>query len=132
MNFRNPGTGSRGGRRKDLGIYLRSSWESNYARYLNLAVERGYITSWRYEPIEFQFHRINKGTRFYTPDFEVKSPFEGTEYHEVKGYLTPKAKTQLNRMKRYYPNVRVKLIGKKEYKEIKEKFSQFIPEWEDD
>src|SRR5262245_10205744 len=38
-----------GGRRPDLDDrYFRSSWEANYARYLNLLVKQGQIVSWEY------------------------------------------------------------------------------------
>lgn len=121
---------SNSGTRKDLGIYVRSTWEANYARYLNLAIERNYIRAWKYEVDEFQFHKIKKGTRFYRPDFKVWRINDPVEYHEVKGYMTQKSRTQLNRMRIYYPNVKIKLIDKAAYKEVDRKFSRFIPRWE--
>ena len=52
---------SRGGIRKDLGIYVRSSWEANYARYLNFLKKSGAILRWEFEPTEFEFTKINAG-----------------------------------------------------------------------
>src|SRR5215471_1288173 len=67
-----------GGRRKDLDDrYFRSSWEANYARYLNFLKSRGEIHDWQYESNTFWFHKIKRGTRSYTPDFKVWQTPEG-------------------------------------------------------
>ncbi len=106
---------AKGGKRPDLdNRYFRSSWEANYARYLNLLVSQIEIVAWEYEPDTFEFHNIKRGTRFYKPDFKVylfPFPDGGYEYHEVKGYMTPKSKTQLKRMAKYYPNEKIVIIG---------------------
>lgn len=47
-------------------------------------------------------------------------------YHEVKGWMDPKSKTKLKRMKLYYPEIKIKLIEKKQYNEIKTKLSGII------
>jgi len=124
------GKRSRGGIRKDLGIYVRSPWEANICRYLNLLKSYGSIVSWEYEPHVFEFKKIKRGTREYRPDFRVEYPDGHTEWHEVKGWLDPKSKTQLKRMKKYYPNEIVKLIDSSVYEAIKKNFAKHIPEWE--
>lgn len=100
------------GFRKDLGIYVRSIWEANYARYLTELVRAGQVLSWEYEPRVFEFERIRRGTRSYTPDFLVQFNNGHHEWHEVKGWLDPKSKTKLKRMARYYPGETVVLIDK--------------------
>lgn len=120
---------AKGGKRKDLGIYVRSSWEANYARYLNLLVKLRQIEKWDYEPDTFHFDKIKRGTRFYTPDFKVTENNGNIIYHEVKGYMSPKSKTQLKRMAKYYPEVNLIIIGNKEMKNLKSKLGNLIA-WE--
>jgi len=121
---------TRSGKRDDLGgLFVRSSWEANYARVLNLRVSNGDIARWEYEPDRFEFP-IKRGTRSYTPDFKVWL-LDGTyEYHEVKGWMDPKSKTRLKRMAKYYPNETLILIGAKEYRKIRDVLALSIDEWE--
>ncbi len=105
-------TRTKGGRREDIGIFVRSSWEANYARYLNMLKANGDILQWEYEAEAFEFKRIKKGTRSYRPDFKIWFPDGHIEYHEVKGWLMPKAKTALKRMAKYYPEVKLIIIDK--------------------
>lgn len=135
---------SKQGKRKDLNdTYFRSSWEANYARYLNLIGVK-----WEYEPKTFIFEKIKRGTRSYTPDFYLT---EEDKWIEIKGWFSSKDKTKLKRFKKYYPEEFKKLIlviqnpykGKQAivanelgiksiegYKEIKDKFSGLIDKWE--
>lgn len=92
-------------------FYFRSKWEANYALYLDFLKKQGTIKGWRYEPKIFEFP-VQHGTTRYLPDFEVTNPDGSVEYHEVKGYLTGKAKVQLNRMKKFYPQVKLILVDK--------------------
>lgn len=119
-----------GGRREDLGIYVRSAWEANWARYLNWLAEQGEIARWEYEPDEFAFP-VKRGTRFYTPDFKVYSPAGGYEYHEVKGWMDSKSKTALRRMTKYHPDVRVTVIDAEVYYSVKAQVASLIRFWED-
>lgn len=125
------GASTHGGKRADLGIYVRSTWEANYARYLNWLCERGEISKWEYEAEEFEFEKIKRGTRYYLPDFKVTNKDGTLEYHEVKGYMTAQARTALNRMARYFPEVRIILIDGPIYKDIRNKIGRLIPHWED-
>ncbi len=122
-------TKHRSGKREDLGIYVRSSWEANYARYLNFLLSFNKILKWEYEVDTFWFDNIKKGTRAYTPDFKVYELNGDIVYHEVKGYMTPKSKTALKRMAKYHPNIKIILICKKEYSAIA-KWAKFILNWE--
>lgn len=118
----------KGGKRKDLGIYVRSAWEANYARYLIWMKEVGDIKDWKYEPETFSFP-VKRGTRFYTPDFKVWEIDGRITYHEVKGYMTQKGRTALKRMAKYHPEIVIILIDKNYYKSISQ-FRRMIPGWE--
>jgi len=119
------------GKREDLdGLFVRSSWEANYARYLNWLVDVGEINKWEYESDVFWFHKIKRGTRSYTPDFKVFLKNGDIEYHEVKGWMDPKSKTKLKRMEKYYPNIKIVLIDKKAYYSLQRDVKNFIDNWE--
>ncbi len=109
--------------------YCRSGWEKNYAAYLDWLVSLGEIKEWAYEEDEFEFHNILRGTRFYKPDFKIWGLDGNVEYHEVKGYWTAKAKTQVKRFRKYYPEEKLVIIDAEAYKAIAEK-SALIPRWE--
>ena len=134
MARRHPSTiRSRGkaGYREDLGaIYFRSLWEANYARYLNLLKSRGDIFYWEYEPDTFWFEAIRRGVRSYKPDFKVWDTEESEPYYiEIKGYMDAKSKTKLNRMRIYYPKVKLLLVTEKEYRGLRD-VAALIPNWE--
>lgn len=122
--------GTKSGKREDIGIYVRSSWEANYARYLNWLLKNKQIIGWEYEKETFEFVGIKRGTRFYTPDFKVQVSDGVFEYHEVKGWMHPKGKTALSRMKKYHPNINIVLIQKAEYQAIARSVKGMIPSWE--
>jgi hypothetical protein len=83
------------GRRKDLGCFFRSSWEANFARYLNYK-----NIKWTYEPKVFIFPGVKKGTISYAPDFYLP---DLDLWVEIKGQLIPQARTALSRMKKFFP-----------------------------
>lgn len=119
------------GKREDLNnLFVRSSWEANYARYLNWLVGLGEIKSWEYEPEEFEFKTIKKGNRFYIPDFKVTNNDGSIEYHEVKGYMDADSKTKLNRMAKYYPDIKIVLIDSPVYRALHKQLKNLIPNWE--
>lgn len=120
----------KGGMRDDLGIYVRSAWEANYARYLNWLVSIGEIKEWQYEPDTFEFTGVKKGTRFYTPDFKITNLDNSIEYHEVKGYMDSRSKTKLKRMAKYYPGIKLIVIDGKAYSALAKDVKRLIPEWE--
>lgn len=118
------------GTREDLGLFVRSSWEANYARYLNWLIEQGEIEKWEYEVDTFEFEPIKRGTRFYTPDFKIFNNDGSVEYHEVKGYMDSKSKTKLKRMAKYYPDIEIVLIDKDVYYSIASQCKNLIENWE--
>ena len=143
---------ARGGCREDLKQYLRSKMEANIARYYT------YIdVNWFYEPREYKFEKIKRGTRYYKPDFYLAAPKR--LLIEVKGWFRPEDKTKLRRFKKYYPEefIRLRFIIPDKYsrskangemikflcddlgidfndiisyKEIEEKLGKLIPNWE--
>lgn len=120
---------SKSGIRADLGIYVRSSWEANVARYLKWLKANGSIKDWEYEPDTFWFEGIKRGTRSYTPDFKITENDGAIVYWEVKGWMDQKSKTQLKRMKKYHPHVRIIVIDSACYNDFK-KWKRLIPHWE--
>ena len=119
-----------GGKRADLGgLYVRSKAEANYARFLNWLQARGEILSWEYEPQTFDFP-VKRGTRSYTPDFRIRDKGGAIVYHEVKGWMDRKSKVQLNRMRRHYPEVQIRVIDGKEIGRLGRQVGPLIPGWE--
>jgi hypothetical protein len=126
-----PYSRTKSGRRADLGDqFFRSSWEANYARFLNMLVNQGEVARWEFEPDTFWFEQIRRGVRSYTPDFKVWRHDGSFYYVEVKGWMDPKSKTKLKRMKKYHPHVELRLFGAKAYRELARKLGSALPGWE--
>jgi hypothetical protein len=127
----NPYSRTKSGRRTDLGgIFFRSRWEANYARFLNLLKTQGQIQRWEYEAETFWFEAIKRGVRSYTPDFKIWGRDGSVYFIEVKGWMDAKSKTKLKRMKKYHPEVDLRLFGAKAYRELERKLGAAIPGWE--
>lgn len=110
---------TKGGRRADLNDqYFRSSWEANYARFLNMCK-----IPWEYETKTYLFekktfifkgkiHRLKGvayGSRRYICDFYLP---RSRELVEIKGYMDSQSKTKLARMARYFPEIKLTVVGK--------------------
>ena len=121
MNIQRGWFDTKGGKR-----FFRSKWEANYALYLDFLIEQRQIKKWEYEVDTFIFEKIRFGTRSFRPDFKITKNNGDVEYHEVKGWMDSKSKTKLNRMRIYYPNVKIILIDRKAYEEIKNKVGRMI------
>lgn len=149
------GQQSRVGKRKDLDIYFRSSWEANFYRYSKS--RHSPYAKVKYEPELFSFtdYVPPKGQALsYLPDFHlVDKTTKESHWVEVKGnWLRSYDKTKLRRFKRFYPEEFKKLLAvvssKKtktakffldlgvpeenliEYNELNKKFKKVIPNWE--
>lgn len=94
------------GRREDLDCFFRSSWESNFARFLNYK-----NIKWEYEPKHFKLY----DGRTYTPDFLL---IKENKYIEIKGYWRDDAREKFDLFKEQYPEVVIELIETKKYKQI--------------
>ena len=124
------------GKRADLNNqFFRSSWEANYARYLNYMIKHqiptkdSIIIRWEYEPDEFEFVKIKRGNRYYKPDFKVFYSDGSYEYHEVKGYYDKTSLTKLKRFRKYFPHLSLIMIDKEWFKSNKQ-LKQIIKNWE--
>lgn len=106
-------------------MFFRSKWEANYALYLTFLLKQRKIKEWLYEKDVFIFHNVKFGTRSYRPDFKIINNNNSVEYHEVKGWHTPKSKTQLKRMTLYYPKIKLILIDRKQYQAL-QKWSKLL------
>jgi len=106
--------------------FFRSKWEANYAIYLNWLKTNKEILDWGYEKDVFMFDKIKTGTRSYRPDFKITNKNNSTEYHEVKGWVTPKSKTQIKRMRIYHPEVKLLLIDSRCYRDIADKVGKML------
>ncbi len=121
----------KGGKREDLeNRYFRSSWEANWARYLNWLAKIQEIQGWRYEPETFEFVGIKRGSRFYTPDFRVVNKDGSVEYHEIKGYMDERSATKLKRMAKYYPAIKLILVDQAAYRAVARKVAGMVQGWE--
>lgn len=107
-------------------IFFRSKWEVNYALYLNFLIEQNQIKSWEYEKDVFIFEKIKFGTRSYRPDFKIINNDGTIEYHEIKGWMNSKSKTKLNRMRIYYPDIKLILIDSDTYRDIVKKVGKML------
>jgi len=81
-------------------IWMRSSWEVKYAKYL----DRNKI-KWKYEPKTFDL-----GNMTYTPDFYLPKT---KAYVEIKGYFSEKNKKKMKKFVKLYPKIKLKLLREK-------------------
>lgn len=107
------------GIKKDLGHYVRSSWEANYARFLNY---KG--IAYEYEPNTFSLVRSDGTKTTYTPDFFIG------HWVEVKGFWRDDAIEKVKLFLEQYPNEKLEIVDKPVYKEIEKVYKKLIPSWE--
>ena len=105
----------RGGVREDLGFYVRSSWEANFARVL---IHEG--REFEYEPTAFEL----KSGKSYVPDFKV-----GECYYEVKGYMTSAAQAKIDEFRENFSHIELKIVGPAEYNQLRQTHSGLV-NWE--
>lgn len=120
----------RRGVREDLGIFVRSRWEANYARYLKWLQERGDIAAWEYEPTTFRFDGVSRGPYTYKPDFKVIEKDGVVAIHEVKGWMDSASRGKLKRFAKFYPTYKLVVIDQAAYRQIERAVSAVIPHWE--
>lgn len=88
----------------------RSRSEARYARFLQWLLSLGRIRKWEYEPKTFWFDApagkgrgVRRGVTSYKPDFRVTMIDGSIEWHEVKGWMSPRDRTKHKRFALYYP-----------------------------
>lgn len=122
--------GTKLGKRADLGgIFFRSAMEANFARILQWQKQRRMIADWKYECEEFSFP-VNRGNRFYKPDFTVWLNSGRCIRYECKGWMDASSRVKLERMRRYHPNIELRLIDDEVYQELKRLYKPMIKLWE--
>ena len=87
------------------GIGMCSSWEVEYAKYL----DKNNI-KWLYEPKRFYFKDCT-----YLPDFYLP---ETDTYIEIKGWWRGDGKKKIKRFKEQYPKQNIKILMKKELEQL--------------
>jgi hypothetical protein len=104
-----------GGFRKDINLYVRSNWEANFARILNLL-----NISWSYEAATF---KLMNGMS-YTPDFIVNG-----EYYEIKGIWTDSGRLKVDTFRKEFPTLVLHIVDGEEYNEFRNYYKNKIT-WE--
>jgi hypothetical protein len=92
-------------------IYFRSEWEFYYSLFLEKLKKENKIIDWKHEPKCFWFNDIKRGVRSYLPDFCVTHKDGSEEWSEVKGFFDSRSQTKMKRMAKYYPEVKIRLVG---------------------
>lgn len=108
-----------GGTRNDIGHYVRSTWEANFARYLIYTNQK-----YKFEPNIFVLKNENKEIR-YTPDFKVED-----KYFEIKGWWNEKSLKIKKLMQDQYPDIKIEYIDEIVYKQLEKQFGDKINGWE--
>jgi hypothetical protein len=108
------------GIRKDLGHYVRSSWEANVCRVLKFLGE-----TYEYEK---HFFELDNSSR-YLPEIFIPSQ---NLFLEVKGFWYEKEKRKFQLFKEKYPYIKIIVVDKPIYIRLKEEYSKIIPNWEQD
>jgi hypothetical protein len=112
-------------------IFCRSSWEANYARYLQVLKTEGKIQDWEHEPRTFWFDGVKRGTVSYLPDFRVIACDGSETWHEIKGWMDARSKTKLARMAKHFPEFVMVVVGSDEYARFRKIYRYAIDGWEE-
>ncbi len=110
-------------------IYFRSSWEVNYANYLQWLKSLGKILEWEFEAETFWFDGIKRGCVSYLPDFRVTETDGEYVYYEIKGWMDERSRTKIKRMAKYHPAVKLIVVDSKEYNALSKKMKNIVPGW---
>ena len=95
-------------------VYFKSQVEVRFAGILQRLKEIGAIIDWQYEPKDFWFNDIRRGTCSYRPDFHAvwANPDYGEQWYECKSTngLRQKDLTKFKRMAKRYPEIKLVLV----------------------
>lgn len=105
------------GFRGDIGHFVRSRWEANFARILKFN-----SIKYTYEP-----KKLFLGNCFYTPDFYL-SDFD--VYIEIIGYLSPEKEYKLRQISGLYPKFSLFILDEEGYRMLEGKYKTLV-NWED-
>lgn len=130
------------GFKEDLGVSVRSGWESNVLRWLTYLGKK-----WEFEPKTFFFPNQKKAPVAYLPDIYLP---DDDIWIEVKGRFRNQDRSKMKKMKKYYPDEFSKLhciIQKPQgevfewfiknnipvyafYNDIQKQYAKLLPHWE--
>jgi len=111
----------KGGFRTDLGHYVRSNWEADFARILiHLGLE------YQYEPQTFSIILPDGSPANYTPDFYVPSQ---DKYFEIKGWMHDLDKAKIDAFLQQYPEIRLEIISATKFAEFSLRYKTLV-KWE--
>jgi DNA polymerase III alpha subunit len=112
---------SAAGFREDLGHYVRSSWEADFARVLkHMGVE------YEYEARRFTLSRGDGSRLTYAPDFFVP---ESRCFYEVKGWMDDRSAEKIRLFREQYPEETLLVIDKTQFAELQMRYRDLV-EWE--
>lgn len=109
--------------------YMRSSWERNYARYLQWLKVNKQIMEWDYEPKRFEFPERH-GNNSYLPDFLITENSGRKYWVEIKGHMTQGSRTKLKRFAKYFPEETLILLDQDQYRKLARDVKKLVPGWE--
>ncbi len=116
------------GYRPDLDKNFRSKLESNFYRYITWCHPD--IKLCEYEPHCFN-HRDGLPVGFvYTPDFRLTTHGNHQIYVEVCSTDKDYHKYKLDTMRKYRPDIDLRVVDNKVYSIIEKRFAKKIPNWE--
>ena len=98
-------------------INFYSTWEANIARVYNLVG-----LQWQYSPTIFDLGEHTYRPDFYLPNFDT--------YVEIKNYLGGYSLMRDTLFRQKYPDIKLELILKKQYVNIKENYKDLVDQWE--
>lgn len=111
---------SKSGFRKDLGHYVRSTWEADYARVLIYLNE-----PYQYEPKTFTVTLDDGRVVNYTPDFYLPNH---DKYIEIKGFMRELDQQKIDATREQHGIV-IDLVQESEFAELQFKYKNLL-EWE--
>jgi hypothetical protein len=112
---------SAAGFREDLGHYVRSSWEADFARVLKYMG-----LSYQYEPQRFTLVREDGSTMTYAPDFFVP---EEDCWYEIKGWMDKVSEEKIRLFTEQYPQESIVIVDKTLFAEMQMKYRDLV-KWE--
>lgn len=111
---------------------MKSTWERNFARYLDWQKRAGQIFDWDYEPRTFVFSKRIIGARSLTPDFLVTYRDGSHFWFEVKGMEMGSFSTKLRLMRKEFPTEQITVVRTGDYRQLAIDMASRIPGWEPD
>ncbi|MCI0660803.1 MAG: DNA polymerase III subunit alpha, partial [Acidobacteria bacterium] len=112
---------SAAGFRHDLGHYVRSSWEADFARLLNYFGIR-----YEYEPLRFTLLRADGSPLTYAPGFFAP---DLNCWYEIKGWMDQKSEEKIRLFREQYPGERLVVIDRTRFAELQMQYRDLV-EWE--